>query len=382
MDPVSGLTPNYGSDDGSLIFPLASTVYRDYRPLHQLGAAVLDRPPLQSGPWDEAALWFGVEPAVEKTNPTIPGPSAETGYFRLGNETSWALIRAGQYTRRPFQADQLHVDLWWQGINLARDAGTYLYNGPSPWDNALAGSAVHNTVTVDHCDQMRRAGRFLWLDWAQGSGRVSSPSRPYAGRFEGEHDGYKDLGIKHRRTVHWLAGSGWVIVDDIEGTGNHSVRLHWLAPDLPHQVFDVPFQVVFKLGQSQIRWSIFASVPGSAALVRAGALSKSSSANDFASADIKLLGWESLTYGDLRPAFSMIYETRSQLPVRFVTAVLTDERCRLESIDDRIVILRSESSEKCEAESGFESEVHRVNLVPKTMRSEIPQRSVASVPTA
>jgi len=30
-------------------------------------------------------------------------------------------------TRRPFQSDQLHVDLWWHGLNLARDAGTYLY---------------------------------------------------------------------------------------------------------------------------------------------------------------------------------------------------------------------------------------------------------------
>ena len=89
-------------------------------------------------------------------------------------ENSWALIRAGRYTRRPFQADQLHVDLWWQGINLARDAGTYLYNGPPPWNNGLAGTAVHNTVTVDHHDQMRRAGRFLWVDWAQASGRVYS----------------------------------------------------------------------------------------------------------------------------------------------------------------------------------------------------------------
>jgi hypothetical protein len=99
-------------------------------------------------------------------------------------------------------------------------------------------------VTVDHHDQMRRAGRFLWVDWAQASGRShSSPGQPYADRFEGEHDGYKRFGVTHRRTVQWLAGSGWVIVDDMEGSGVHDLRLHWLAADLPYQVSDSPFQV-------------------------------------------------------------------------------------------------------------------------------------------
>jgi len=30
VDPISGLVPNYGSDDGSLILPLASASYRDF----------------------------------------------------------------------------------------------------------------------------------------------------------------------------------------------------------------------------------------------------------------------------------------------------------------------------------------------------------------
>ena len=73
VDPMSGLAPNYGSDDGSLILPLAHGAYRDFRPLLQLGAAVLDRPALQSRTWDESALWFGLKPAaVEKAAPVPP----------------------------------------------------------------------------------------------------------------------------------------------------------------------------------------------------------------------------------------------------------------------------------------------------------------------
>jgi hypothetical protein len=340
VDPVSGLAPNYGSDDGSLLLPLAPGAYRDFRPLLQLGAAVLRRPALQSGPWDEAALWFGLKPATIETAAPSPLVPAETGYFRLGDENFWALIRAGRYTRRPFQADQLHVDLWWQGINLARDAGTYLYNGPPPWNNGLAGTAVHNTVMVDHRDQMRRAGRFLWVDWAQASGRLDSASgHGCIDRFEGEHDGYKRFGVKHRRKVQWLAGVGWIVVDDIEGAGVHNARLHWLMADLPYESSDSPFQVVFALGESRLRCSISASLPGSAAIIRAGTQVK----GNVAQADARLLGWQSPTYGGIQPAVSLVYETRSKLPVRFVTAIVTDDRCKLVSIDEHLVVLLGES---------------------------------------
>jgi hypothetical protein len=350
VDPVSGVAPNYGSDDGSLILPLALGAYRDFRPLLQLGAAVLNRPALKPGPWDEAPLWFGMKPAVvDKAALPLP-PSVETGYFRLGNENSWALIRAGRHTRRPFQADQLHVDLWWQGINLARDAGTYLYNGPPPWNNGLAGTPAHNTVMVDHRDQMRRAGRFLWVDWAQASGRSYSASgQACADRFEGEHDGYKRFGVKHRRTVQWLTGTGWVIVDDIEGAGVHAVRLHWLMADLPYEFSDSPFQIVFSSGQSRVRCCILTSSPGNGTIIRAGARVEGNSPG----ADLQLLGWESPTYGDLRPAVSLVYETHSKLPVRFVTAILTGERCKLESRDEQLIVLLGES------------EVHRVSLSAK-----------------
>jgi heparinase II/III-like protein len=360
VDPESGSVPNYGSDDGSMIFPLTLSPYRDFRPLLQLGAAVLDRPTLPPGPWDEAALWFGAKfgakpAAAQKTTP-ISSASVETGYFRLGDSRSWALIRAGRYTRRPFQADQLHVDLWWHGINLARDAGTYLYNGPAPWNNGLARTAVHNTVTIDYHDQMSRAGRFLWVDWAQASGHsYTSAGQAYADRFEGEHDGYKRFGVKHHRAVQWLAGSGWVIIDDIEGSGVHDVRLHWLAADFPHEISDAPFQVEFTTDKSPIWWNIFASASGIASVIRAGNQVWTQAGKDSAIdiEDKQLLGWESPTYGDLQPAVSLLYETRSQLPARFVTAVLTDERCKFESADGEIIILRDEY------------EIYRVNLTEK-----------------
>jgi hypothetical protein len=369
VDPISGLAPNYGSDDGSLIFPLASGEYRDYRPLLQLGAAVLDRTPLEPGPWDEASSWFGLRPRpAGKVSEDFP-PSAATGYFRIGGRTSWALIRAGRYTRRPFQADQLHVDLWWKGINLARDPGTYLYNGPAPWNNALACTAVHNTITVDNCDQMCRAGRFLWLDWAQGTGRAHRSGDAYPDRFEGEHNGYKRIGVTHRRAVQCLAEACWLVVDDLEGMGGHDLRLHWLAPDLPFKVRESPFQVVFKAEQSQIQWSMFASTPTHAGIVRAGARIDESELPRLPNETEQLLGWEAATYGHLRPAVSLVCEARAHLPVRFVTVILTDERWRVESKDGSVSICSGDYV------AGFrnQSQVFRISLSPETPNAVSPQ---------
>ena len=176
VDVHSGHAPNHGSNDGSHILPLTACDYCDFVLLLRLGSTILNRScELQSGPWDELALWLCGKYSLSAQSEITNAASSTPGYYRIGSKNSWAFVRAGFYTRRPFQADQLHVDLWWRGVNLARDAGTYLYNGEPPWNNGFAGTAVHNTVTVDRQDQMRRAGRFLWLDWAQASGQSSGP---------------------------------------------------------------------------------------------------------------------------------------------------------------------------------------------------------------
>ncbi len=371
VDPVSGCAPKYGSDDGSLILPLAQASYRDFRSVVQLGAAVLGRSALQPGPWDEAALWLGVNPhlAVAKKTDAIPQRGVKAGYFRLGDNTSWAMVRAGCYTRRPFQADQLHVDLWWQGINLARDAGTYLYNGPAPWNNAFAGTSVHNTITVDGRDQMRRGGRFLWVDWAQASGRQYFPPRQsYATRFEGEHDGYRHLGIKHRRSVEWLPDAGWIVVDDVEGLGMHDLSLQWLTPDFPYEICESPFEVAFDTSGSHIRWNILCSTPSKLVVIRAGKQIWPTK-NDNA-IFTQLLGWEAPTYGVLQPAISLLCLTRSRLPVRFATVVLTNARCRMEAEEAQLIIVRNKR------------EIHRVEFSALTERSLAAELSAVSVPQA
>jgi hypothetical protein len=323
---------------------LTACDYGDYRPLLQLGNCVLDRPSaLQPGPWDEAALWICGRFAKTVESETADTISSRTGYYRIGTKNSWALVRAGRYTRRPFQADQLHVDLWYHGLNLARDAGTYLYNADPPWDNGLAGTAVHNTVMVDRRDQMRRAGRFLWLDWAQGSGRSSSTSVPTTSVdlpdcFAGEHNGYRRLGVTHRRMVQCITDDAWVIVDDLLGADEHELRLHWLLPDLPFEVIAAsPFCAVLSGEKESFHWNVFSSAPGDTAVIRGG----KSLSGELMGGDEELLGWESPTYGERCPAISLLYRVHAPLPVRIVTTILAGDALQLQQRDNNLVLSRN-----------------------------------------
>lgn len=242
-DPLSGQTPNLGPNDGAYILPLSGLSFSDYRPVLQAaGTAFLGVPPLPPGGWDDLGLWLGQKPLpqaeprplVERDlQPAIQFPARDV--LRHPERPSWIYLRAVRFTSRPGHADQLHADLWWKGHNLARDAGTYLYNAPPPWDNALQGSAFHNTVTINGRDQMTRAGRFLWLDWAQA--RILETSETH---IRAEHNGYRSLGIVHRRTVQ-VTTDGWAVRDDLlpvnpaKAGGKLRFALHWLLPDWPYQ---------------------------------------------------------------------------------------------------------------------------------------------------
>jgi hypothetical protein len=313
------------------VFPVALADYRDYRPLLRMGTAGLShKTTLGSGPWDEAAIWLGEKAPAVEMNP--PGAKQRdrtpSGYYRLGNQNSWAMVRSGHYARRPFQADQLHADLWWQGLNLAVDPGTYLYNGDPPWDNGLAGTAVHNTIMIDEQEQMRRAGRFLWLDWAQARGRVRSLA---AGDgpdcFEGQHDGYKSIGVIHHRTVTQIADGVWIVEDDLMGKGEREARLHWLLPDLPFEIESpLPLRVTCKSSRGPIIWNVYLSADGRASLVRAG-----KTLHGEPDRFERVMGWQSPTYGELAPAVSLIYRVRQPMPTRLITVILAGEGFRTEA---------------------------------------------------
>ena len=175
MDPESGSMPNFGPNDGAQLLPLSGQPFSDYRPTLQAGSLLLrGGRQLEPGPWDDLAYWLGLLPpeneSLESAGETGRRGFPQSGLYRMGSETTYGVLRAAQFRSRPGHSDQMHFDLWWRGLNLACDAGTFLYNATPPWQNAFSGAWCHNTITLDGYEPMLAVGRFLWLDW--GSAQV------------------------------------------------------------------------------------------------------------------------------------------------------------------------------------------------------------------
>ncbi len=243
MEERTGQCPRYGQNDGALIVSLTGCAADDYRPVIQSTSLVTTgQGSLPPGPWDEEALWLGGAAAPEAASasdrPRQDWYAPAGGYQVLRSEEGHLFTRAGAWRHRPSHADLLHADVWWRGINVALDAGTYSYNAAAPWNNPLAGTSFHNGITVDGRDQMRRAGRFLWLPWIKGE-RNAYQTSP-AGQltyWEGTHDGYRRLAdpVTYHRAILRVGAAHWVVVDRLRSLQPHDIRLHWLLVDAPFE---------------------------------------------------------------------------------------------------------------------------------------------------
>ena len=326
LDPTTGQVPNLGPNDGALLFPLATSPFSDYRPALQAAArAFFAEPALPPGAWDEASLWLGL-PLMAAREP-IPSPRlSHPGQSVLkGTGSSWAYLRAARFTSRPGHADQLHLDLWWKGLNLAQDPGTYRYTAAPPWDNALSSTLVHNTISVDNLEQMTSAGRFLYLDWVQVSLPIREQSEDGAWeRLTASHNGYRRLGVTHQRQVTAFKNGRWLVEDTLRGASRHqhTARLHWLLPDLPWQADLDPQRVHLTLTTPHgvVKLVVRAEIPVQSMLVRAGQLLLGDGVTD------PTWGWTSPTYGDKMPALALIVHFQGQLPLHIISEwILPDE---------------------------------------------------------
>jgi len=333
IDPATGEGPNYGANDGSHVLALTGCDFTDYRPALQAASYLCRGTRLYpSGPWDETLLWlWGREALAAPLQERMPRAirADESGYYTLRGPESWAFLRCARYRSRPSQADQLHLDVWWRGVNVACDPGTFLYGGPAPWRNGLGGTRVHNTVGVDGRDQMTRAGRFLWLNWAQGRVRAerAEGSLDY---LEVEHDGYRSLGVTHRRGVV-RAGDWWLVIDDILGFGTHTTWLQWLLADVPFELHEALGRIELKLATGPYAVRVWCTAPADLSLAKGG------------TAGDEVRGWRSRYYAAKEPAISLGLESQGALPVRFLT-LLGPADAMMREIDPFHVKLEGEAA--------------------------------------
>jgi len=335
-DTQTGMPLNWGHNDGSNILPLSAGQHLDYRPLLQAAAqAFLGEPAFGPGAWDEMSVWLGLtesgveEPRGDRGDETGAADGAEStaagenedefpnaGLYLMRGETSSVALRSANFVARPAHSDQLHMDLWWNGHNIARDAGTYRYTASPPWENPFARASAHNTIVVDGNEPMDRAGRFLWLNWTNAR---------FLGQWQADDGSVQALaaehslryGIKHRRSIVHAGGSLWVVLDELIAPGiseeRHRARLAWNLIDWPWEFDEQSLTLQGETGPVRLRVT-----PGmdNFTLYRAG---KIVAGGEQPAEDPAVLGWWSPTYGYKEPALTLVSSVEGLLPLRLTS---------------------------------------------------------------
>lgn len=136
--------------------------------------------------------------------------------------------------------------------------------------------------------------------------REHSPRRASA-----EHNGYRALGLTHRRSVQ-ASTRTWVVRDEVVGTTqNHRGRLHWLLPDWPWRVVGDTLQLRSPKGRISIQ------IEGQTlSVLRAGKRLYGHAASS------PTAGWVSHSYANKQPAVALVVELEGdalqQVITRFV----------------------------------------------------------------
>ncbi len=341
VDPESGRVPNLGHNDGAYILPLTAQPYQDYRPvIHAAAQAFLRMDLTPIGPWADMTSWLCLPVNPSRTEAGLDHWHQALQHEDLHKQSpyiltslqngSWGSLRVASFTSRPAHADQLHFDLWWHGLNLAQDPGTYLYNAPPPWENSLTSAWVHNAVVVDGQEPMQRSSRFLYLDWAQAH-VLAFQSEPNSGdeSLTAVHNGYRKIGVTHTRKVTAGGDGHWEIIDRLDGPPGriHTASLHWLLPDWPYEI-EQPSNKEDNPG-----YEIRIQSPFGWVTLKTGVLSLPTDKRPLHTINLQLaragrvlfgpgtvspiVGWTSPTYGDKIPALACSIEIAQALPIEF-----------------------------------------------------------------
>ncbi|NLW06051.1 MAG: heparinase [Pseudomonadaceae bacterium] len=229
VSPETGDAPNLGANDGARLLPLTDTDYRDYRPTVQLAMVLFakQRAYAQEGEFNLPVLWLGLELPENVAAAAGTKLFDDGGFAVLRRDKAMAMLRYPRFRFRPVQTDALHVDLWLEGENLLRDAGSYSYNTAPELQNYFPGTTSHNTIEFDARDQMPRISRFLFGAWLK-----TNDLKPIAYSEECTQVGasYTDWqGATHMRHIS-LSSTELQVQDSISGFKEKAVLRWRLAP--------------------------------------------------------------------------------------------------------------------------------------------------------
>ena len=223
-----GQMPNYGSNDGALFFKFNDSDYTDFRPQINALYSVLTLKHLYNNyKIQEDSYWICQNLSRDHDLNIIlkkePISTFEKGgIYSIQDELdkSFTFFKCTGYKDRPAHADNMHLDIWIDGVNYLRDSGTYKYNTEKHLINYFSGTKGHNSVMINDENQMIKGPRFIWYNWTkQTESNVDEQKETFtlSGKAKLFPSLAKGKGLWHRREVVKEKGElNWTIKDVVE----------------------------------------------------------------------------------------------------------------------------------------------------------------------
>ena len=227
-NPVKGELPNYGANDGALFFKFTNDDYRKYRSQLDDLRMVLEGERYFTS---ESAYWYGFEnPTIKEYKyPQEMNTFSNGGYYSMQEKNTQTFIKCGTYKDRPSQSDNLHIDIWVNGINMLRDSGSYKYNTDTKLLGYFNGCEGHNTVSIAKADQMKKGSRFIWYYWVK-KAKASLEKINNSIVFTGSIQAFRHIekGIEHHRKVIKKGNfNDWEVLDKVVGKKELALQQYW-----------------------------------------------------------------------------------------------------------------------------------------------------------
>ena len=312
-----GTHPMIGDADGGRLLPFGARNPNDYRSTLSTAAVYFEREDFRerAGQLSEETLWLLGPDAVSRFQGLTPKPPAETsrafpqsGFVVMRNDwqsdSNMVAFDAGPQGMGSCghgHADALSVVCSAQGTLWLVDPGTFVYTASHEWRDYFRSTHAHNTVVVDGQEQAQPGDAFKWLNLcpARLEGWATLPNLDYA---SGTHEGYKRLvqPVVHRRRVVFVKPDRWFLLDDLSGSGTHSLEF----------LFHFPPEVQLRVDE-HLCW---ATKDGSRFLVMSD---PRVSLDTTRGEEGRLQGWYSRDYGQREAAPVLAGKTRCSVPARF-----------------------------------------------------------------
>lgn len=129
-------------------------------------------------------------------------------------------------------ADALSIQVFYSGIPLLTDPGSYNYHVPKKIRDENRKTGSHNTVYVEGIEQAEILGPFLWGKRFKTGQYKTVQRKKYV---ETEATIFYN-GITHTRKIVFDYNRKLTVEDYIKGSGNKVVKQAWLIPDIQNPV--------------------------------------------------------------------------------------------------------------------------------------------------